>query len=128
MIYGVGSDLIEIERVGKAVENPAFIRRVYGEREAAFLARNGRAESYAANFAAKEAFSKSVGTGFRGFGLREVEVFRDPLGKPYFKLSGGALAVARRDDLSFFLSLSHLRGYAMAVVVCEKLISERRRS
>lgn len=92
--------------------------RVFSHEEIVlFESRNMSAQTVAANWAAKEAFAKALGTGVRGFSLCEVAVLRDSLGAPYYKLSGRALREARRRGLTFSLSLSHANGLALAFVV-----------
>ena len=89
MIVGIGTDLVEIERIKKACEKEAFLVRVYTEEE-----RRGNASRLAGDFAVKEAVSKVFGTGFRGFGLLDIEVLRDEFGKPWVQLHGGAKKLA----------------------------------
>ena len=110
-----GIDLVEIKRVEKALESEHFRKRVYGEIELKEL-ETKKAESYAAAFAAKEAFSKAVGTGLGGFDLREVEVLHNENGKPYFKLSGKAKELADELNFDFALSLTHTDDFAAAMV------------
>ena len=110
-----GIDLVEIKKIEKALESESFKKRVYGENELKEL-ENKRVESYAAAFAAKEAFSKAVGTGLCGFDLREAEVLHDENGKPYFKLSGRAKELADKLNFDFALSLTHTDEYAAAMV------------
>ncbi len=117
----VGTDLIEISRVKKSLEIKGFRERVYSREEIDLLEGRG-AQSYAANFAAKEAFSKALGTGVRGFSLNEVSVLRDNSGAPYLMLSGRAKEAAK--GFSFTVSLTHTREYAMAVVVAEEIKNE----
>lgn len=112
-----GIDLVEIDRIRRSLESPAFLQKVFGEHErAAFLEHGLRAESAAGAFAAKEAFSKALGTGIRGFSLKEVEVLHDQYGAPYFLLSGKAAAIAAEQKLDFALSITHTKDYAAAVV------------
>ena len=72
-------------------------------------------QSIAANFAAKEAFSKALATGIRGFSLNEISVLRDGLGAPYIKLSGKALEAAK--GLRFKVSITHTKTVASAIVL-----------
>lgn len=112
-----GIDLVEIERIRRSLESPAFLQKVFGEHERAAFSEHGlRAESAASAFAAKEAFSKALGTGIRGFSLQEVEVLHDRYGAPYFQLSGKAAAIAAEMNLQFALSITHTQDYAAAVV------------
>ena len=111
-----GTDLVSLPRIEKSLQNPRFLTRVFSHAEQdAFAANPNPLPSIAASFAAKEAFSKVLGTGIRGFALAEVEVLRDPLGKPYYRLSGRALQRAGGARLS--LSLSHTGDYALAFAV-----------
>ncbi len=85
-----------------------------------FQSRGMNPETIAANWAAKEAFAKALGTGVRGFALSEVAVLRDDLGAPYFALTGDAHRLAAARGLRFSLSLSHTEGLALAFVVAYK--------
>ena len=114
MITGIGTDIIEISRIEKLLTNTAFIKRCFSEQEIEYIGK--RAESAAAIFAAKEAYSKALGTGFRNFSLLDIEIFHDELKKPYIK----AYNNAKIQDSNIFLTLSHCREYAVAYVVIEK--------
>ena len=113
-----GIDLIKIERIEKSIRSPRFLARVFSAEEIALFRRRGmRPETMAANFAAKEAFAKALGTGVRGFALGEVAVLRDSLGAPYFALSGRAKELAEGRGLAFSVSLTHTDELAAAFVV-----------
>ena len=88
-----GVDAAEISRVARSMERESFMRRYFSE----------------------EAFSKAMGTGIRGFGLREVSILHDGLGRPYFHLAGRAAELAEGWGLS--LSITHTRDTATAFVV-----------
>src|SRR5215469_11270622 len=96
MILGIGSDLIDIRRIEKTIERfgDRFLARVFTPAERARSDRRlNRAESYAKRYAAKEACSKALGTGFRrGVYWRDIGVVNLPGGRPTLALSGGALA------------------------------------
>lgn len=114
-----GVDAVEIKRIKKSLEIPGFREKVFSQKEIELLEKKRfPEESYAANFAAKEAFSKSLGTGVRGFSLNEVSVLRDELGAPYFELSGSAKERAK--GLAFTVSLTHTREIAVAFVIAYK--------
>lgn len=115
----IGIDLVEISRIEKSMKNPRFTARVFGISERALFCGKRAFERAAANFAAKEAFGKALGTGIAGFSLSEVETLRDPAGAPYLKLSGRAAAIARERGLRFSVSLTHTESYAAAVVLAE---------
>ena len=95
MILGMGSDLIDIRRIEKTLERfgDRFIQRIFTDVERAKSEkRRMRAASYAKRYAAKEACSKALGTGFRrGVFWRDMGVINLPSGKPTMKLTGGAL-------------------------------------
>ena len=122
MILGIGTDIIEVERVKKAVEKPEFKNKVFTEREIAYCDKNKSAESYAARGAAKEAFFKALGTGWVGeMKITEVEILNDSEGKPEIILSGNVLEVFKaKGGGSIHLSLSHVKETAIAFVVIEK--------
>jgi holo-[acyl-carrier protein] synthase len=124
MVLGMGTDLVEIERVQRSIERfgERFLERVFTAGEIAYCMRKKAfAESFAARFAAKEAGAKALGTGIsRGVSWREFEVTRAPSGKPSLVLAGRAAELAA--DLGVTrvsLSLTHARELAMAVVVME---------
>ena len=118
MIRGIGNDLIEVERVKKACQSEAFLRRVYTARERERF--GGRPASLAGNFAVKEAVAKLLGTGFRGFGPAEIEVLRDESGRPFVNLSGRAEELKREQGIeTIWVSISHSRKMASAVAVGE---------
>lgn len=118
MIIQTGIDLVEVERIQKSVARPGFLRRVFSLAEQQlFERRRNNPQTIAANFAAKEAFSKAMGTGVRGFEWNEVSLLRDELGKPYFVLSGNAKALCEQNGYLLSVSVTHTRSTAGAVVV-----------
>lgn len=115
-MYTVGIDIVDIERIEKSASNGRFLSRVFSKKELDFFsAKKNPFPSMAGSWAAKEAFSKSLGTGLNGFSLNEVSVMRDENGKPFLELSGKALEIAK--DLSFSVSISHTAALATAVVI-----------
>lgn len=112
----IGFDLTEIERIRKALQNPRFFERVYSDAEREMLSqKRDPAPSAAANFAAKEAFVKALGTGFRDIRFHDIEILRDPLGKPYIRLGEAFSTVTVLD-----VSLTHTETTAGAVVLLER--------
>lgn len=114
-----GIDLVELIQMQHCLRHPRFLDRVFSPEEQLLFQQKGSRSlaTIAANFAAKEAFSKSLGTGVRGFSLREVGVLRDGLGAPFLSLSGHAAQIAHTRGLSFSVSMTHTDHYAAAVVV-----------
>jgi holo-[acyl-carrier protein] synthase len=124
MIVGTGIDLVEIERIEQSVERygERFLKRIYTAAEQAYcLRKKNAAESLAARFAAKEAGAKALGTGINhGVTWLEIEVVREPGGRPALAFHGRALEIATRLGMhSAALSLTHTRNLAMASVVLE---------
>nr|WP_315104346.1 holo-ACP synthase [uncultured Catonella sp.] len=118
MIIGIGTDLIEKERVKKACEKDAFLSYVFTEAEIELIRK--KADSAASNWAVKEAVAKAMGTGFLGMKIKEIEVLRDDFGKPYIKLYGKALEKQKALKIErFFVSISDTKEYTTAVVVAE---------
>ena len=123
MIYGIGTDLCKVERMGRSLQSKAFWQRVFGpqEREALFaLGEKRRMESAAACFAAKEAFLKAAGRGLGGFDLGDIQALRRESGAPYYRLSGSAAEWMEQNGLRAWLSLTHEDGLAQAMTVLEK--------
>lgn len=120
-MYGIGVDIVSIDRIAKSLEKASFIKRIYGADEIALFVCEDKIKtnSLAANFAAKEAFSKALGTGVRGFDFDEVQVLRDRLGAPYFKFDGRAGQIVKEKNLDCKVSLSHEKDKAIAFVVIE---------
>ena len=122
MIVGIGCDIIEIERIARAIKSESFIRRVFTAEEAAYCQRRGQqaAASFAARFAAKEAVLKALGTGLREGSLQEIAVDNDGLGKPLVQLSGHFAMLAKQLGVkNMQISLSHSREFAVAYVIME---------
>ena len=124
MIYGIGTDISEVKRFKKWLENPSMINRFFNEEE--FFSGEGALERklqhYAARFSAKEAFVKALGTGFKNFSLKEIYVTKDIEGKPFINVTGNAEKILRErcGNCSMHLTLSHEKEYAVAFVVIEK--------
>lgn len=122
IIYGIGIDVVEIDRIEQAIERQgdAFLKRLFTERERAYCSRQKRpALHYAARFAAKEAVSKALGTGIGGqAGWLDMEVERAESGAPKMVLTGKAAEfIAREGIAEVQVSLSHAKDYAAANAV-----------
>lgn len=120
-IVGIGMDMVCIARMERAAQSDHFKQRVFGDEERVlFEARGQRAEVMAANFAAKEAFGKALGTGIlHEFSLAEVQALRNEQGAPYFAFRGRAQELMSRRGWRAHLSLTHEGEYACAFVVLE---------
>ncbi|WP_276796550.1 holo-ACP synthase [Fusobacterium gonidiaformans] len=114
MIRGIGTDIIEISRIEKAMKKIQFLQKVFTEKEQEEQkARGEKMESYAAIFSAKEAIVKAMGTGFRGISFTDIEILHDDLGKPLVYLYGIA-------QNNWHISLSHCKEYAVAIAIWEE--------
>jgi holo-[acyl-carrier protein] synthase len=120
-IYGLGIDLVRVHRIREVMEShpERFRARIFTPSEVEFCETLGdKYPSYAGRFAAKEAFSKALGTGLRGaIGWREIEVHDNERTRPTITVSGRAAAIL--GPRKVHLSISHLDDYATAVVVIE---------
>lgn len=124
MIVGSGIDLVEIGRIQQSMTRygARFLRRVFTSAEQAYcLRKRNSAESLAARFAAKEAAAKALGTGIsRGVNWLEIEVIREPGGRPSIRFHGRAAEIAEQMRVAHVaLSLTHTADLAMASVVLE---------
>lgn len=122
MIYGMGCDIAEVARIEQVFDTRERVLRIFTDKEAELLL--GRPERIAGNFCAKEALAKALGTGFRGFSLKDVEILRDELGRPY--LTGDSLhtileKLGIREHLKVHISIAHERKFAMATCVLERV-------
>lgn len=123
MIYGIGTDLCESARMERAIARAPFLKKVFSPAEQELLLSHTgkrRAETAAANFAAKEAFLKACGRGLGGFALAEIAVLRRESGAPYYELCGEAARWAQEHRLTAHLSLTHDAGLACAFAVLEQ--------
>ena len=119
-IIGIGTDIVEISRIIRVLERqPGFLKRILTEEEIAYCtAPKLRPASVAARFAAKEAVAKALGTGFREFRFRDIEIGRSSQGAPLVILQGKALQYMEGlGGRQIHLSISHAREYATAVAV-----------
>lgn len=119
ILRGLGSDIIEVERIEAAIakHGAPFLDRLFTLAEQEYCNRfRDSARHYAGRFAAKEAIVKALGTGFReGIGWLDIEILNDAAGKPQVKLSPSAEAIFGSRKIE--LSISHCKAYAMAVAI-----------
>lgn len=118
MIFGIGTDLIEVERVGASYQKEAFRNKIYTKQEQNLI--DGRAQKAAGNFAVKEAVVKAFGTGFGKISPIQIEVLREASGKPYVVLYGEAKRMQEEVQVAkIHVSISNTKEYATAYVVME---------
>jgi holo-[acyl-carrier protein] synthase len=121
-IYGVGTDIVSVERIKKSLKKKYFIERVFNVDEILKCKKiSNSINCYAKRFAAKEAFSKALGTGIsNGINFNEIVVLNKKSGKPYIKIIGQTKKIFnkkfKRKKSKISLSLSDEKKYAVAFV------------
>ena len=120
-IYGIGTDIVSVDRIKKSLKNKNFLFRLYCKEEILKCAKLIKPfNCYAKRFAAKEAFSKAVGTGIsKGINFNEIIVMNERNGKPFIKLKGETMRSIKKKfkkKLKISLSLSDEKKYAVAFV------------
>ena len=125
-VIGIGVDIVDNSRIKKSILNKSFLYRVFTNEEI-LISKNTKNKSsyFAKRFAAKEAFSKSLGTGFRnGFNFKDISVINDKLGKPSFFISKKIKNMIKKKfkirKFNFFLSITDEEKYSMAFVILQK--------
>ena len=125
-IIGIGVDIVKNSRIKKSILNKSFLYRVFTNEEI-LISKNTKNKSsyFAKRFAAKEAFSKSLGTGFRDdFNFKDISVINDKLGKPSFFISKKIKNMIKKKfkirKFNFFLSITDEEKYSMAFVILQK--------
>ncbi|MDP2172606.1 MAG: holo-ACP synthase [Candidatus Cloacimonadaceae bacterium] len=124
MIFGIGTDIISVQRVARVIErNPRFVDKVFTTNEIDYCSKKANpAQSYAARFAAKEALMKAIGSGWDGrINWIDIEIINDSQGKPGFSLHKATKGFMEDNGIDgTHLSLSHEKDYAVAFVVLVK--------
>ena len=121
-IFGIGTDIIKISRIKRSIKNKLFLSRVFNEKEIIRCKKlKNSSNCYAKRFAAKEAFSKALGTGIsRGINLNEIIILNNKNGKPYIKLNNKTKSIIdrkfKKKIYKISLSLSDENDYAVAFV------------
>ena len=123
MVFGIGVDITAVKRFEKWVNSPDMIERFFNEKEI----KSGKSlsavcQQYAVRFAAKEAFSKAIGTGISGFNLKDVYITNDEFGKPIINVQNSAEEILKNrcQNYKLHVSLSHEKEYAIAYVIIEE--------
>lgn len=116
-ILDIGVDIVEIERIKQYLnKNENFLKKLFTAKEIELFREKGYApETIAGNFAAKEAISKSLGLGIRGYNFKDIEILRDKLGKPIVKTHNNLEKISKNYNiLEIKVSISHGKDYAVA--------------
>tara|TARA_Y100000591_G_C21739757_1_gene648695 strand:+ start:34 stop:417 length:384 start_codon:yes stop_codon:yes gene_type:complete len=121
-IYGIGTDIVSVDRIKRSIKNKKFVNRVYSKKEILKCEKiKNSYNCYAKRFAAKEAFSKALGTGISsGINFNEIIILNKASGKPFVFLQGKTKKIINRKfknkKLKISLSLSDEKKYAVAFV------------
>tara|TARA_B100000963_G_C22517398_1_gene621345 strand:+ start:262 stop:645 length:384 start_codon:yes stop_codon:yes gene_type:complete len=121
-IFGIGTDIIKINRIKKSMKRKSFVNRLYNEKEVIKCKKlKNSFNCFAKRFAAKEAFSKALGTGIaKGINFNEIIILNEKSGKPYIKLIGNTKSIVERKlkkkNFRTSLSLTDEDKYAVAFV------------
>ena len=121
-IYGIGTDIVDVDRIKNSLKNKNFINRIFNEKEIIRCKKiNDSINCYAKRFAAKEAFSKALGTGISdGVNFNEIVILNKKSGKPYINIIGQTKKILnkkfKRKKSKISLSLSDEKKYAVAFV------------
>ena len=124
-ILGIGVDVIKNNRIRALIKNKTFINRTFSLSEIKFSIKNTKKTNYfAKRFAAKEAFVKSLGTGFRNnLNLKDIEIFNDKIGKPYYfkskKINNIIKSKFKIKKYNLFLSISDEKDYSVAFAILQ---------
>jgi len=124
-IFGIGTDIINIKRINNSIKRGGnnFKKKIFSDREISYCERKKNPSAfYAKRFAAKEAFTKALGTGIgKGISLKDIEIFNDTTGKPNIKLKGVAnnflKKKIKKNKYNIYLSLSDDEPWAQATVI-----------
>ena len=116
-ILDIGTDIIEVERIKNSLSKRGdFLKKLFTDKEVEMFQKKGNnVQTIAGNFAAKEAISKSLGLGIRGYNFKDIEVLRDDLGKPIVKTYNNLKQICiDYSVLEIKVSISHGENYAVA--------------
>ena len=125
-ILGTGVDIVENLRIKKSLQNKQFIYRIFSSNEILLSKKfKNKTNYYSKRFAAKEAFVKSIGTGFRNnLNFKDISIVNDKLGKPSFVINEKIKRIVKKQfnisSFYFFLSISDEKKYSIAYVVLQK--------
>ena len=125
-ILGIGTDIIENNRIKNAIKNNSFIKRIFSKDEISFSKKfKNKTNFYSKRFAAKEAFVKAIGTGFRNsINFKDISILNNKLGKPKLYITVKVKKLLKKmfksKNIDIFLSLSDEKKYSIAFVIIKK--------
>ena len=126
-ILGIGVDIIDNKRIKKSIKNHKFKDRIYSSKEQKLssLSRN-KVGYFSKRFAAKEAFAKALGTGFRNnLNFKDIEIINDKFGKPYYIKNKKIIKIVQKNfkvkNFNCFLSISDEKDYSTAFTIIQSI-------
>ncbi len=125
-IFGIGVDLVKNQRIKQSIKKKGFIEKIFSKKEIGYSQKtSNKVNFFAKRFAAKEAFSKALGTGFRGgISFKKIEILNDKMGKPYYYNSNNIKRIIynrfKIKSYDLFLSISDETDYSVAFTVIQK--------
>jgi len=125
-ILGIGVDIVENSRINNSLKNDLFVKRIFSNLEILIAKKmKNKQNYYSKRFAAKEAFVKSIGTGFRNnLNFKDISIINDKLGKPSFVISEKIKMIVKKQfktsSFNFLLSISDEKKYSIAYVILQK--------
>ena len=125
-ILGIGVDIVENSRIARSLKNNLFIKRVFADSEILIAKKiKDKKSYYSKRFAAKEAFAKAIGMGFRNnFNFKDIAIANDKLGKPSFIINEKIKKIVNKQfktsSFNFLLSISDEKKYSIAYVILQK--------
>ena len=124
---GIGIDIIDNNRIKSLLKNNTFINRTFSKKEITISKKiSNKTNFFSKRFAAKEAFSKALGTGFRNnLNFKDIEIFNDKLGKPYYLINNKIKQIIKKkkkvNNFKLFLSISDEKDYSVAFIIIQKV-------
>jgi len=124
---GIGVDIVKNKRVQLSIKNKNFINRTFSKNEILISKRFlNKTNYFSKRFAAKEAFTKALGTGFRGnLNFKDIQIVNDKLGKPYYLINSKIKSLIKKKmkvrNFNLFLSISDEKDYSIAFTIIQKI-------
>ena len=124
---GIGVDIIKNKRIDLSIKNKNFINRTFGKDEILISKKfTNKTNYFSKRFAAKEAFAKALGTGFRdGLNFKDIQIVNNKLGKPYYLITSKIRSLIKKKkkvkSFNLFLSISDEKEYSVAFTIIQKI-------
>ena len=125
-IFGIGTDIVNVDRIKNSLKNKNFINRIFGKNEILISKKfKNKANFFSKRFAAKEALAKALGIGFReNLNFKDIQIVNNKLGKPYYLISSKIKNLIKKKkkikNFNLFLSISDEKEYSIAFTIIEK--------